>query len=419
MEYVQKDLKSYKLHMIKTDKFKTVMVKVYFREPIKKENITKRSFLTTMLNLSSKKYPSKRLMALHSQDLYSCRISSVDSRLGNYLNTSFSLNVLNDEYTENGNLIEAIKFLGDVIYDPDVDDEAFSEKSFNIVMNQAVLALSSIKEDSKSYSLMRMLEEMDDGPISYRSIGYIEDLQKITPKSLYEYYLDILSKDMMDVFVIGNIDFDQIEKVIRSTFKSKVFKKIRVPYIVEEKKAPHNKNIVKESNDSNQSKLAVGLRVNSLTDYERNYPMSLFNIIFGGGPDSKLFHEVREKNSLAYYIGSIPNKLDNVILIRAGITRDNFDMVLKLIEKELSNMSKGKFSDEDINKAKEMYTSAIDEIYESKSRIIESYYMMELLGVDDIDTKKEKMQKVTKEEIVKVAKKVKIDTVYMLEGDKE
>ena len=37
--------------------------------------------------------------------------------------------------------------------------------------------------------------------------------------------------------------------------------------------------------------------VNKLTDYERNYPLILANIILGGGTDSKLFSEVREKNS--------------------------------------------------------------------------------------------------------------------------
>lgn len=419
MEYIQKDLKAYKLHMIKTNKFKSVMVRVYFREPILKENITKRSFLTTMLNLSSKKYPSKRLMALHSQDLYSCRISSIDSRLGNYLNTSFTMTVLSDKYTEEGNLKKSIEFLGDVIYNPDVEDEKFSSKSFNIVMNQACLALSSIKEDAKSYSVMRMLEEMDEGVISYRSIGYLEDLKKINEQNLYEYYQEMLSKDMMDVFVIGDIDFKEMENIIRETFHAKVFKKIRIPYRTEEKKPPRKKRIVKESNDSNQSKLAIGLRTCNLTDYERNYPLSLFNIIFGGGPDSKLFQEVREKNSLAYYIGSTPNKLDNIILVRAGITKDNFEMAVKLIEKELSNMCKGKFNEEDIAKAKELFTSAIDEISESKARIIESYYMMELLGVDDIETKKEKMNKVTKDEIIKVAKKVKMDMIYMLEGEKE
>lgn len=419
MEYVQKDLKAYKLHMIKTDKFKSVMVRVYFRQPIVKENITKRSFLTTMLNLSSKKYPTKRLMALQSQDLYSCKISSVDSRLGNYLNTSFTMTVLNDKYTEEGNLAKSIEFLGDVIYDPDVKDGKFSTKSFNIVMNQACLALSSIKEDTRSYSVMRLLEEMDDGVISYRSVGYLDDLKSINEENLYDYYLEMISRDMMDVFVIGDIDFKEIEQLIKKTFKAKVFKKIRVPYSVEEKKAPRNKRIVKESNDSNQSKLAVGFRLCGLSEYERNYPLSLFNIIFGGGPDSKLFQEVREKNSLAYYIGSTPNKLDNVLLVRAGITKDNFDLSVNLIEKELANMCKGKFNDEDIDKAKELFTSAIDEISESKARIIESYYMIELLGVDDIETKKQKMLKVTKDEIVKVAKKVKIDMVYMLEGDKE
>ena len=278
MEYVQKDLKAYKLHMIKTDKFKSVMVRVYFRQPIVKENITKRSFLTTMLNLSSKKYPTKRLMALQSQDLYSCKISSVDSRLGNYLNTSFTMTVLNDKYTEEGNLAKSIEFLGDVIYDPDVKDGKFSTKSFNIVMNQACLALSSIKEDTRSYSVMRLLEEMDDGVISYRSVGYLDDLKSINEENLYDYYLEMISRDMMDVFVIGDIDFKEIEQLIKKIFKAKVFKKIRVPYIVEEKKAPRNKRIVKESNDSNQSKLAVGFRLCGLSEYERNYPLSLFNI---------------------------------------------------------------------------------------------------------------------------------------------
>lgn len=418
MEYKEKDLKAYKLHMIKTNKFKTVMVKVYFREKIEKENVTIRSFLTTMLNLSSRKYKTKRLMALNSQDLYSCKIYSLDQRLGNYINTSFTLDVLKDEYTEENNLKKSIEFLGDIIYDPNVEDEKFDEKSFNIVMNQAALALSSIKEDPKSYSTMRMLEEMDDGPISYR-IGYLEDLEKITRESLYKYYKNMLEKDMMDIYVIGDIDFIEIEKIIRDTFKPKVFKKLRVPYMIAEKKARRNPKIVKEQNDSNQSKLAIGLRNYNLTDYERNYPLTLYNIIFGGGADSKLFKEVREKNSLAYYIGSVPNKLDNILIIRAGITKENFDKSVKLIEEELANMRKGRFKEEDIDKAKEMYLTAMDEIFESKSRIIETYYIQELLGTDDIETKKEKMMKVNKSEIIKVAKKIKIDTVYMLEGDKE
>lgn len=417
MEYIKKDLGSYHLHLIKNTNFKSVMVKVYFREPIKKEHITIHNFLTTMLTFSSLKYPTKREMVLKAQDLYSCTISSSDSRLGNYLNTCFRLTVLKDAYTEENNLEKAIEFLSEIIYHPNVSNNKFDPEAFNIVMNQACLSLSSIKEDASSYSIIRMLENMDsNSPISYRSFGYLEDLKDINCENLYAYYKEMLKNDDMDIFVIGDIDFEEMDAIIRKYFVQKRFKKVKGDYLVPAKKAPLKKKIVIEENDSNQSKLAIGCRVTNLTEYERNYPLTLYNIILGGGTDSKLFTEVREKNSLCYYIGSTINKLDNVLLIRAGISNKDFKQALKIIEKQIADISKGNFTDEDIIHAKELYQTAIEEIEDSQSQIIESYYMIELLGVDDIETKAKKMKEVTKKDIINVSKKIKIDTVYMLEG---
>ncbi len=419
MEYIKKNLGTYNLHLIKNTNFKSVMVKAYFREPIQKEKITIHNFLTTMLTFSSEKYKSKREMVLKTQDLYSCSITSSDSRLGNYLNTCFRLSVLNDKYTEEGNLEKSIEFLSEIIYKPNVENKKFDEKSFNIIMNQACLALSSVKEDASSYSTIRLLENLDDSPISYRSFGYLEDLKDITRENLYEYYEEFLKNNDMDIFIIGDIDFDEIDSIIRKYFKPRRFKKTKGDFIVPAKKAPLKKRIITEENESNQSKLAIACRTYGLTDYERNYSLTLYNIILGGSFDSKLFTEVREKNSLCYYIGSATNKLDNIIIIRAGISSEDFKKAVKLIEKQISDMSKGNFTTEDITKAKETYQTAIEEITESQSEIIESYYMMELLGVDDIETKVKKMNEVTKKEILTVAKKIKIDTVYLLEGRME
>jgi len=420
MEYIKKNLGSYTLHLIKNTNFKSVMVKVFFREPIKKEKITIHNFLTTMLTFSSKNYPTKRDMVLKTQDLYSCSIGSSDQRLGNYLNTSFRLSILKDKYTEPGNLEKAIEFLSEIIYNPNVENNKFDEKSFDIIMNQACLALSSIKEDASSYSVIRMLENMDNtSPISYRSFGYLEDLKDITRANLYKYYQEMLKNDDMDIFVIGDINFEEIDPIIRKYFKQKTFRKTKGNFLVPAKKPALKKNIITENNDSTQSKLGIGCRTYNLTDYERNYPLTLYNIILGGGPDSKLFSEVREKNSLCYYIGSTANKLDNILLIRAGISRNDFKKATKIIEKQITDIAKGNFTDEDIEKAKELYQTAIDEIKESEAEIISSYYMIDLLGVDDIETKAKKMREVSKKEIIKVAKKVKIDTIYMLEGGQE
>ena len=156
-----------------------------------------------------------------------------------------------------------------------------------------------------------------------------------------------------------------------------------------------------------------------LSEYERNYVITLYNVILGGGSDSKLFKEVREENSLCYSIYSVPNKLDHVIIIQAGIDKNNYDKTVKLIEKDLEDMRKGKFSEADISVAKEYFYTALEELQESPDRIINDYLMMELLGTDEINVKRLMIDKVTKEEIVKVAKKVKLDTIFLLEGVKD
>ena len=122
---------------------------------------------------------------------------------------------------------------------------------------------------------------------------------------------------------------------------------------------------------------------------------------------------------MCYTINSVPNKLDNLILIRAGIDKDAYTKCVSLIEECLASMKKGNFTLRDINTAKEYYNTALEETLESETKIINNYYMMELIGTDTIEEKRKKMNKVEKDEIVKVAKKVSIDTIFLLEGVKD
>lgn len=417
MEYIKKDFGSYKLHLIKTDKFKSITVKVSFHRVIKKNEITIRNILSDMFMQSSKKYNSKRNLTIKAQDLYAAGLRTTNSRLGNYINTDFYLTVLNDKYTEDGNFASSLEFLSEIMFNPDVENGKFNEEKLDIVKSTCRSALNSIKEDASNYSLIRMAEAFGEGePISYRMMGYLEDLDNITGTSLYEFYLDMIKNDFVDIFVIGDISIKETTDLIKKYFKFDILKKLKMPFMVEEKKPRRSKLVFNEEIDNTQSKLAIGCRINGLSEYERNYPLTLFNVIFGGCSDSKLFKEVREENSLCYTIYSITNKLDNVLLIRAGIDKENYKKTVSLIEKNLKDMCNGKFDETDILMAKEYYNTALEEIEDSQSKIINNYLMMELINTDDIDVKREKMSKVTKSEIVKVAKKVTIDTIFCLEG---
>ncbi len=416
MDYVKKDLGAYNLHIIKTNLYKTITVKIFFREEAIKENITKRNFLSRMMMLGSNDYKTKVELTKAEQDLYAVNIAGTNRRIGNYLDTGISLKVLHDKYTEEGNFEKSLDLLDSIIFNPKVTNNAFDEIDFNTVYEEYKADLSSLVENKMTYALIKGLEATaKDSVISYRGIGYLEDLEKITKENLYDYYKNVISHNFVDIFVLGDVDEEKINNIIREKFKINTFKKKPIKALVEPLKVSRVKT-VKEKVEAEQDNLIITLSLNNLTDYERNYPLSLYNAILGGGSESLLFSEVREKNSLAYYISSTPNKLDNLIIIRGGITKDKSIDAVNIVKKILKDLEVGKIDDDRIEKAKEYYTSAIDDIIESPFQIIESYYMIELLGVDDIETKRKKMLKVTKDEIIAVAKKVKINTVYILEG---
>ena len=420
MKYTKKDLASYNLHLINTDKFKTITMKVVFSSPIKKDEITMRNVLSDLLLQSSKNYESRRELTIKAEELYAADVYNNTQRIGNYILTSFNLQVLNDKYTEEGNFEEAVNFLSEIIFNPDIKDNAFKEDKLDLVLSNVRVALESIKEDATNYSLLRLMEAYDkESPVSYRMVGYLEDLDKIKTDTLYEYYKNLIEYDYVDIYIVGDFENNTIQEIIKKYFKFRKVKKTRPSYEIKSKKIRRRRLLAKETIDNNQSKLAIACGISKASKYEINYPLVLANIIFGGGPDSKLFKDVREKNSLCYSIYSYPVKLDNLLVISAGIDKENYQKTLDLTTDLLKDMKKGKFTDKDINIAKEYYNTACEEVEESEYKIINEYLSQEILGVEPLEERVKIMNKVTKKDIIKVAKKIEMDTVFLLEGVKK
>ena len=146
MNYTKKDLGSFSLHLINTNKFKTITVKVVFHTPIKKEEITKKNILTDILLQSTQKYDSKRKLTIEAEELYSAEIGTSNQRIGNYIFTSFLLQVLHDKYTEEGNLEKSLEFLSEIIYNPDINESGFQKDKLDLAKYNMVVSLSTIKE---------------------------------------------------------------------------------------------------------------------------------------------------------------------------------------------------------------------------------------------------------------------------------
>ena len=417
MKYTKKDLGSMNLHLINTDKLKTITVRVIFHTPIKKEEITKRALLSDILLQSSKKYDSRRNMIIASEDLYDVDIAANNQRLGNYIFTGFNMQVLKDEYTENGNLEKAIEFLSEIVLNPDIENKNFDKEMLELVKHNAKVNFDSLKEKTGAYSLIRLKEAFaKDSPIAYRIMGYSEDLKDINTENLYETYFKMIDNDYVDIFVVGDFDNKEMLSLIKKYFKFKKIKKNKAPYMLDYIKPRKRRLIAKETTDNTQSKLAIAAPINKLTPYERNYALVIANLIFGGGVDSKLFKEVREEHSLCYTIRSFVDRLDNLLIINAGIDRVNFTKTTKLISEKLEDMKKGKFTESDIAKAKEYYFSSLEDIDENENKMINEILSQEILNIEPLKEKIELMEKVRKQDIVRVCKKINIDTIFLLEG---
>lgn len=418
MKYIRKDLGSYNLHMIKTDRFKTININLIFRKKVNKEEITKRNFLADMLTYTSKSYPTRREMATIQQDLYACELDFSCYRLGNYYNTDISLLCLNEKYTEEGMFRKTVAYLADTIFNPNVTNNKFDSTTFNIIKNNTINQIESIKEDTRKYSLVKMLEKMGAKEnYALHGFGYLEDLEKIDEGNLYSFYKEFMRSSGLDIFVIGDIDFTETEKIIKDNFKFDIYHKKDKDFVIEHQKIRKTPQKILEDYPVGQAKLSIGCKLKGLTDFERNYALTIYNILLGGSSESKLFQNIREKNSLCYYVNSSSNKIDNLLFITSGITKSTFEKTIKLVKKEMKEMEKGNFTDEEITQAKTRYMSLLDEMYDYPTQIISYYYASEILNSDLPEERKNNIKKVSRDDIISVSKKIYIDTIYLLGGE--
>lgn len=413
MEYTCYNMNAYNLHIINTDKFKTVTVDVSFRRKIKKDEITIRNLLKELMVNSSLNYPTERSLIIQTEKLYDLKLLSSSYRIGNYSILSFKTRFLNEKYTEKGMNEESIKFLLDLIFKPKLDSDVDKCKK---KIEKSILSLS---DNKIKYALLKLLETTGDMPYSYNNYGYKEDLDKITDSDIKRYYDSVITDDIVDIFVVGDVDNVLIKEIFKEFFKVSTFHKSDLSVVVSELPKIRKNNEFREFEDVNQTQLTMLCNLSGITDYERKYVLPVYGELLGGSSNSILFDTVREKNSYAYYVNALVKPYDNVMMIYSGIQKGNEKSVVKLIEKSLQGISKGKFDDEKLENCKKTLVSAIESSLDNPISIINNYYAKVLVNTLDVDEKIEKIKNVSKSDIIAVSKKIYIHTLFLLEASDE
>ena len=421
MKYKEIEIKEgIKLHTIKTDKFKTNLMSVFLTTSLSRENVTKNALISSILRRGSKNMVSQEEISKNMENMYGASFDCGLDKTGDNQVLKFYIETINDNFLpqKGENMLKvSIEKLLEIVFNPYTENEAFKTEYVEQEKNNIKQRIEGKIDNKARYALDRCIEEMyKNEPYGLYKFGYIEDLENIDGKNAYDYYKKLIDTCKIDIFVSGIID-ENISDIIKTNENIQKLEKRDPSYTkpaIKKKEVSTKENIVTESMDVTQGKLLLGLDVD-IDNEDLKYDTLIYNSILGGTANSKMFQNVREKAHLAYVASSSYMRQKNNIFVNCGIDIPNYEKALELIRKQIEDMKKGDFTQEDIDNAKKGIIATIKTIDDEQDTGITYYFGQEMSNTKVTPEEYiEKINRVDKSKVEDIANKISINTVYFL-----
>lgn len=408
------------VNLISLTKLKTTSVSVYIHRPLCDEEATLNALLPLVLKSGSALFPTRELIAKRLDDLYGASMGTTVLTRGQDQLIYFDAETISDKYAPDGEKLtaELLGLLMSVIFEPKINDGAFDE---NIVMQEKVNAADKIDafvNDKRQYASTRCQQETARGTnAAIFRLGNKDTLSKITTKQLYDHYKSIITSSVIDIYICGDANIDEAADAVRAFTDKLNFTIAEIPKTELLQRPVSDVNEVVESMDVTQGKLAIGFLTNIKPDDKDYYPLVVLNSVFGAGAHSKLFNNVREKLSLAYYASSMLIKTKGMLIVNAGIEFQNFQKAYDETLVQLDEIRNGNISEHEFISSINAIVNTCSSYYDDQ-RALASYYLSErVLGTNTtLEEYISLIKAVTPEDVIRVAQKIQLDTVYFLKG---
>lgn len=416
--------KGIKLHLIKTDLFKTNLACVIITTPLKREKVTLNTLIPFLLkrgtmNLKTQYEINDKLDNLYGSS-YDCGID----KSGDNQVIKFYMEGIGDKFLpQKENLLKQnVDLLLELVFNPLLEDNKFKQEFLDVERKNLENIIKGKIDDKDFYAFNDCIEKMYgmEGFGLYK-YGYLEDVEKIDLDIISNHYFDLIKKAKIDIFVSGDFDFENVEAIVKDNENIKKLNDREPEFVLndpikENKKTLDKPNEFIEKMNVTQGKLILGLDVlYNKPDYK--YVGLMYNAILGESANSKMFQNVREKAGLAYSARSSFVRQKKNIFIRCGIEIPNYEKANEIIKVQLDDMKQGNFSEEDMENAKRYLISGIKTIETEQDSQIVYYIGQELSNVrENLEEYMEKINKVSKNEIVEFANTININSVYFLKS---
>ena len=356
------------LHYIDMKKLKTNVVGVYIRRPLCENEASKNAVLSSVLKNGCKKFPTALKITKHLQGLYGANLNSGVIKNGDNQVIFFDAESISDKYApENEPLTnDLLDLLLNVIFNPLCDENSFDAEIVKREKNTVINKIDALINDKRSYAQLRCNEEVcKNDAYALTKFGTKDEVNRINEQNLYEHYTDIISSSQIDIFICGEANINEAKNVISGFTKNLSFTQPTISNTQIIKKS-NDVNKIKDNLDVTQGKLSIGFTT-GIDAKHPDYPaLVVANSIFGSGTHSKLFNNVREKLSLAYYASSSLNKFKGLMFVDAGIEFDKFENAYNETISQLNALKNGEISDDEFSFSKSTIINSLNSYYDDQ-----------------------------------------------------
>lgn len=407
------------LYVRPTSQFKTLNFSVKWKHPLSNDSAAKRSVLANVLQHSNEKYPSTAAFRMHLDELYGTAVYTDATKRGAVHTLSLNIECVNDQYLSEEVMPSVLSLLHDLIFKPNFEDGRFKQSIVDREKQSVMTRIQSIYDDKTRYAQFRMLELLrPDHPASVTANGTLEEVEKVTVDDLMSMYEEIINRDEVDIYVVGDVDAQSFAKELANVLPFPARKTASaLPSGFTETTESNDVRKVQERQEMKQGKLHIGFSTSIHFKHPDYAKMQIANGIFGGYPHSKLFMNVRERESMAYYVSSSYSSHYGLVYVIAGIDAELADKAVTLIGEQLEELRAGKITDMELSQTKALLTNSLKETLDSARGQIEIYDQYKTLSENfSIGEWAEKWAAVTKEDVQQMAGTIQMELVYLLSG---
>lgn len=412
--------KGVNVHVNETTQFKTINFSLKFKDKLTKEKASARSILANVLQHSNEVYPSHTALRMVLDDLYGTSLYIDSSKRGNEHIVTLNVETVNDQYlSEEGVLEKVLNLMYIVLFKPNLENGLFKETIFNREKEAVKQRIESIFDEKTRYAQQRMLElALPEHPASIPANGTLEEVERVTNEKLFEEYQALIHDNEIEIYAVGDIQAETISAYLKEYFKFEDREtSVDAPSV--ELVQPAQSRVV-EFEDMKQGKLHMTFYT-PITFRDEKFPvMQLMNGVLGGYAHSKLFVNIREKESMAYYVSSSYASQFGLMFVLAGIDSKLEEKAVKLVLEQLEEVKKGNITDTELDQTKALLVNQLREALDSARGQIDIYdQYMELTEAFEPDYLISKWKAITKEDIAQAAQQLSLEMTYFLSGKED